>query len=115
MKSTEPSGQAVPQAGVTVTVMVVVSPAAKVAGAATSVVVVARVPPVVHPEAGVPVHSCARLYTSIDPSPGAWSYPGPALKPYEPVSQPGLPAAQGTMLFPTVMSWKISVELCASE
>src|ERR1039457_1581702 len=79
MKSTEPSGQAAPQAGVTVTVMVVVPLAARVAGSATTVVVVATVPPVVHPVEGVPVHSRTRLFTSTDPSPVAWSYPGLAL------------------------------------
>jgi hypothetical protein len=71
VKVTVPVGAVVPELGATVAVMVTVAPTAGEAGAAAMVVI--------DPSLGlIAENAVARLLTSNDPSPVAWSYPVPA-------------------------------------
>ena len=106
-KETDPVGGFVPEAAVTVAVTKVLVPMLMLLGAATAVVVVAICTEL--------LHRLTRLFTSTEPSPVAWSYPGPALKPMSPVVQSELPITHGTMLFPAVTSWKIPDVVCAKR
>src|SRR5437016_13992506 len=72
-------------------------------------------------KAGAVVFSLLQLFAitaaSIDPKPVTRSYPGPALTPYwavPVVGQSFVPAPQGTMLLPDVMSWNALAVLAAS-
>src|ERR1035438_2522758 len=78
LKETDPVSEAEPvAAAVTVAVSTVVALATMLAGSATAVTFVEEVLGLVL----LPAHALARLLTSMDPRPDAWSYPGPALYP----------------------------------
>ena len=94
-----------PLLAVTVMVVVVVVPAATLAGLKGAA------------ERVNDESACAMANASTEPKPVTWSYPAPALNPISvvPEGQSVLGAVQGTLLSPEVTSWKTDGLLAARE